>query len=483
MSQRRVWEARTGGGLHPDFQAYSQSIEEDTPFVAHDLAGSIAHVLGLRKAGLVSTAEARSLVDALQSLHREHEAGTFHLDPALEDLHMNIESRLTATLGEAGRRLHTGRSRNDQVATCITLYAREHLASLAQAAHALSNTLVIQARAHARTPWTARTHGQVAQPATLGFLLAAHAFRFHDVAMRTLAAFARVGESPLGCGAVAGSTLPLDPAFTAHRLGLRPPRNALLATGTRDTILEACQAAAQAGFAAASLAQDLLDLYHAGALKLPAGYTTGSSLMPQKRNPDALEMARGRGKAIQGDLAAVTAILAGLGLGYQRDFQLTKPHLTHSLGDATATLGLLAPMLEGAQFDAAVLGRDLAKPSIVATDVAEALVANGMPFRDAYSIVARAYALVESGQSLPAALAAGGLVPADLDAALAATQPDPARRASMGGPAPSRVLESLDALEAEAAATARAVSDAERAAETPFRLLSIPPQTLLEETP
>lgn len=473
------WQSRTGSGLHPDLLAYSQTVEEDKPFVIHDLAGSSAHVLGLNKAGLLSRAEAVALLAGLRSTASAHEAGTLTLDVALEDAHMNVEARLTSELGDVGRRLHTGRSRNDQVATCIVLYARAQLAAIAQAAHTLAQALAAQARANVRTSWVARTHGQPAQPGTLGFLLAAHALRTQDLSRKALAAFETIGESPLGCGAVAGSTLPLDPAFTAGLMGLRPPRNALLATGTRDAVVEACTLAAHAGLVAASLAQDLLDLFAAGALRLPAGYTTGSSLMPQKRNPDALELARGRGRSLHAPLAAVTGIVSGLGLGYQRDFQLTKPHLASALDGARTTLDLLAGMVPGMTWEPKALATDLAKPGIVATDVAEALVRTGIPFRSAYATVAQAFARVEKGESFAAALQAAGLEPHALDAALAALQPDPARRTTLGGPAPATVLASLEALDAAAHTVASQVAAAQAAAERPLSLLDPETESLL----
>ncbi|MFO1533682.1 MAG: argininosuccinate lyase, partial [Thermoplasmatota archaeon] len=442
------WQARTGSGLHPDLLAYSQTVDEDRPFVIHDLAGSSAHVLGLHKARLISRDDAAALLAGLRRLLAAHEAGTFALDVQLEDAHMNIEARLTAELGDVGRRVHSGRSRNDQVATCIVLYARDQLADIAQAANTLAAALAGMARAHARTAWVARTHGQAAQPASLGFLLAAHAHRFQDLARKAIAAFEAVGESPLGCGAVAGTTLPLDPAFTARLMGLRPPRNAILATGTRDAVLESCALAAHAGIVCAGLAQDLLDLFAAGALRLPEGFTTGSSLMPHKRNPDALELARGRGKSLLAPYVAAHGILAGMGLGYQRDFQLTKPHLVAALEGARTTIEILTGALQGATVDAKTLASDLGKPGVVATDVAEALVRAGIPFRTAYATVAQAFALVEKGTPFDQALARQGLEPHLLEAAVAALHPDPARRVALGGPAPETVLASLDAFDA-----------------------------------
>ncbi len=467
-----VWQARTGSGLHPDLLAYSQTIDEDRPFLVHDLAGSTAHVLGLRKAGLITKKEAEALIGGLRAILKAHEAGSFTLAVELEDLHMNIEARLTAELGDTGRKLHTGRSRNDQVATCIVLYARQNLAALAQAAYGLSEAMALQARAHAKTPWACRTHGQAAQPATLGFLLAGHAHRLQDFARKAIASFEQVGESPLGSGAVAGSTLPLDPAYTAQLMGLRPPRSALLATGTRDAVYDSCSVAAHAGVLIASLAQDLLDLFTSGALKLPAGYTTGSSLMPHKRNPDALELARGRGRALHAPLVAVTGILAGMGLGYQRDFQLTKPYLVQALRDSTSTLELLTPLVQGMTFDAKVLGAEMTKPGIVATDVAEALVRAGMPFRSAYGVVARAFALVEQGKSFADAIAVQALPPQALDLALAALHPDAGRRDTVGGPAPRRVLASLDLFDRAGTALRVQVAKAQTEAERPFLLLA-----------
>jgi len=204
VSQAPVWAARTGSTMDPALQAYSQSIGEDAPYVLHDLAGSIAHVAGLHAAGLVPAEEARALVGALQGLGAAWRQGRWTLDPALEDGHMNIESALGARLGAAAKRLHTGRSRNDQVAACLVLHARAGLLGLADSLQGLAAALAGHAEAHAATPWAARTHGQPAQPATLGFLLVAHALRLQDAAQAALDAAGTVSESPLGSGAVAG---------------------------------------------------------------------------------------------------------------------------------------------------------------------------------------------------------------------------------------------------------------------------------------
>ncbi|MHB8633200.1 MAG: argininosuccinate lyase [Thermoplasmatota archaeon] len=472
----RVWEARTGG-IRPELLAYSESVAEDTPFVRHDLSGSVAHVLGLHHVGLLEGPDAQALVEGLQTLAAESARGEFRLAPELEDLHMNIESRLGTLCGPVAARLHTGRSRNDQVATCMALYAREGLAELAAAAADVSHALLQKARSHHATPWAARTHGQPAQPATLGFLLAGHAWRLHDAALRVLAAFLQVGESPLGCGAVAGSTLPLEPAFTAALLGLRPPRNALLSTGGRDGVWEATTAAEVCGLAAASLAQDLLDLFGAKAIRIAPGFTTGSSLMPQKRNPDSLELARAQGKRLAALHGEAVALTAGLGLGYHRDFQATKPILTASLATATETLRLMALVVATVEPDPTILAQATHDAGLVATDVAEALVANGTPFRAAYDWVAKAYHEAERGTPVRDSLA-GALKGSDLERALT---PDPAKRDTLAGTAPRRVAESLDSLEVHLQLVSERAEQAQADAKTPFTLLSRPAATLVAE--
>ncbi len=434
-----TWQP-TPGAVDQDFLAYSETTKDDEPFLHADLAGTIAHVKGLHKAGLIGAHEEDALVTSLQDLAKHG----LVLDPALEDVHMNIECHLTDALGTTGKKVHTGRSRNDQVATAITLVARHGLAEAAQAATLLAEALAHQATQHMETPWTATTHGQGAQPATIGFLLAAHAFRIQDQAVELLAAFDKVGESPLGCGAVAGTTLPLYPAYTADLLGLRPPRNALLATGCRDTVTTTVNVAAATGQVIAGLCTDLLALFGQGALTLPAGTTTGSSLMPQKKNPDILELARGKSHALAGPAAAVAAVTTGLGLGYMRDLQVVKPHLTMALGDLTSTLRLLAATVPGMTFAATPWA-----PGITATDEAEALVAQGVPFRDAYHQVA-AKAQDPQAQWLA---------------------PDPARRASLGGPAPVQVREQIDALHASGSDLTEDCYYALQAAAKPFQLL------------
>ncbi|MGB1586451.1 MAG: argininosuccinate lyase [Thermoplasmatota archaeon] len=467
-----VWATRTGQDASESFLAYSETTQDDAPYLTHDIVGSIAHVIGLAHADLLTQGEATRLIQGLQDVPAD-----LPLNPALEDVHMNLETHLTATLGDVGKKLHTGRSRNDQVATCLVLHARQGLLAVATQAQAVAQALTEQAKRHQQTPWVATTHGQPAQPATLGFLLAAHAFRFQALAQQASHAFDTIGQSPLGAGAVAGSTLPLNPAFTAQILGLRAHRNALLSTGTRDTSITAIHVAGQAGFLAASLAQDLLQLFGNGHMQLPHGFTTGSSLMPQKRNPDALELIRGHGKTLAALPATAIGLASGLGLGYMRDLQAMKPIQTQALGQSTVTLQVLAQAIHGATLE--VPENVLEIPGITATDAAEALVAAGMPFRDAYQALAAAFQAVEQGATPEAALHGQDLPPAALESALAALKADPGRRATLGGPAPVQVALQVEQLHAAAAALAPILAAMQASVDQATTLAMTPAEELL----
>ncbi len=465
-----VWSARTGTGLDKAFQAFSSSIQEDAAFLQHDLIGSIAHVRGLAHAGLLTPEECNDLVNALQALLASSKDGSFTLDPDLEDVHMNIESAITAQLGDTGRKLHTGRSRNDQVATCIVLYAREHLATIAAGCSAVAKVLATQAELHASTPWVARTHGQPAQPATLGFLLSAHAWRFADAAQQILWTGRHISVSPLGSGAIAGSTLPLDPAYTADLMGLEPPMNALLGAGTRDVVTSVLQCTTKVAHCLSSLAEDLFGLASKGAVAFPSGLTTGSSLMPQKRNPDAIELVRGKARGLLGHEAAVHAIVLPLGLGYVRDLQVVKPHLVAACQDTHACLEIIHACIAGASFKAAVLAQDLALPGIGATDAAEALVAHGVPFRTAYHIVAAAHL---EGVDPTATIMACDAPEAAKMAAIAALQGDAMARDTLGGPAPVAVDASLRRLDGVLATLNTQIAAAQQSCKQAESLLEV----------
>lgn len=409
--------ARTGTTPSQLLQTLGNSTVEDQAFLPFDIQGSIAHVMGLRQVGLIENHQANTLIAALQAIPND-----WQLDPTLEDVHMNIEAQIHQQCGPVGKTIHTGRSRNDQVATCITLFVRHELLLVADNATKAITALQAQTKLNSNTAWIARTHGKPAQPATIAFLLHAHTTRL----IAFLSDVAHVLEqnrfSPLGSGAVAGSTLPLDPAFTASLLGLEPSPNALAATGTKDTSRRALDLTAFGGRLIADLAQDLLSA------STPATHhTTGSSLMPHKRNPDALELLRGHAQSLVGPAASVAAITSGLGLGYQRDLQATKPALL-----AICQLADLFALLTEVVTDSTFAPATLDDPGLLATDMAEALVADGVAFRDAYAAVAAVFQATESG--IPFAQAVENL-PCDVPIA------DPSKRITLGAPGNLPALE------------------------------------------
>ncbi len=476
-----VWQARTGTPPADPLIAYGETTTDDEPFVLLDLAGSIAHTLGLLHAGLITDDEALDLIDGLQALGTKAQAGELTLDPGLEDVHMNVEAQLKENIGPVADKLHTGRSRNDQVALDLVLYTRLGLVDLAGAALSVAGSLAETAHAHTTTPWVAKTHGQDAQPATLGLLLHAHAIRFQDLASLALDAADHLDESPLGSGAVAGSTLPLDPALTANLLGLAPPRNALLATSSRDGTIHATQLASLAGLAAASLATDLIELADDGSLSLPPAYTTGSSLMPHKRNPDALELVRAHGKGLSAPMVQVTSLVAGLGLGYHRDLQATKPCLTDSLTVAIETLGVLGGVVDGVSIDPTHVPSAWHEPSIRSTDAVEVLVQAGVPFRQAYGTLAGIFAQLEEGASLVEAIEASELTDDHAVLVHDALTGEPTARETLGGPGPVVLVDALEAFDEKQGTLEQACQRAHQETSAPLDLLEQPAKLLVAD--
>jgi argininosuccinate lyase len=472
----RVWEARTGTPPADEMLAYSQSVDEDEPLLAADLAGSVAHALGLLHAGLLEEAEALVLVEGLQSLADEADSGDLELDPELEDVHMNVEAALEQSVGDPAAKLHAGRSRNDQVALDQLIATRHSVAQVAGAAHELAAALAGQAKAHARTPWTMRTHGQPAQPATLGFLFHAHALRFSRDVDALLGVLDEHDTCPLGSAAGAGSTLPLQPAFVADLLGLSPPENALVAAGARDPALSAVHRLAELGHRLEDLAVDLLDLHARGLVEPPRAYTTGSSIMPHKVNPDALELARADGARLKAFPTTFEAAAGGQGLGYDRDLQRAQPPLLEALDTAESTTSVLASVVGGMDVDPE---GEPAPPGAATTDAVEALVEHGTPFRQAHQLVAEA--LADEGTDLEETLADAGVGPEALEAAADALSPDPGRRDTPAGPAPDRVREALADLEARLAGQADELARARHATASYEDLLAEPPKRLVHQ--
>jgi argininosuccinate lyase len=362
---------------------------------------------------------------------------------------MNVEALLTKAVGEPGKRLHTGRSRNDQVALDLRLLARERALACAEASLALHGTLLALAERHARDPMPGLTHLQRAMPVTLGHHLLARAAQLERDAHGFLAAFDAANRSPLGAGALAGSGLPIDRALPAQLLGFDGlVENSLDAVSDRDFLLQGCGAAAQCMVHLSGFAEELVlwATPEFGYLRLGDAVSTGSSLMPQKKNPDPLELLRAKAARVQGGLAALLGICSKLPLAYNRDLQETKPIFIAAMDLTARSLRVLDEVLRRSAFEPAAMARALEDGSAMATALAEHLVRAGVPFREAHEVVGR---LVRSAQErgLPlSALDAGQLSaahPALAGADALLRRPGPPEQGSRGGPSQAEVARLL----------------------------------------
>ncbi|HEY2728520.1 MAG TPA: argininosuccinate lyase [Polyangia bacterium] len=449
--------ARFSGAMDPAAAALNASIGFDRRLLRDDVRGSQAHARMLASVGLISAADAQAIVTGLDQVAGELERGERQLDAALEDVHMNVESRLIELVGEPARRLHTARSRNDQVATDLRLYARRSAIELVAAIDRARLALARRAREHADTLLPGYTHLQRAQVVTLGHHLLAYAEMLRRDRGRLLDAAKRAGQSPLGSGALAATGLPIDRAHTADALEFDgPTHNSLDAVSDRDFAAEIAFACALLGVHASRLGEELVlwSTTEFGFVRLGEGYCSGSSLMPQKRNPDIAELLRAKPARAIGDVVALLTISKGLTLAYNKDLQETQEPFYDAVETARQVLAVMPGLIEGLEFDTARMQAAAADPALGATDLAEELVRGGMPFRTAHEVVGK---LVRRAEERRVSL--GALDAADLAAIDAKLTPklldalDPARavaaRAVTGGPAPESVRRELDALEAE----------------------------------
>ena len=416
------------------------SLAVDRQLYPYDLAGSIAHVEMLGTVGILTAEEAGSLAHGLRKVHEEITADAFVWRDDLEDVHTNIEVRLTELLGPLGAKVHTARSRNDQIALDERLWLREAIRAVQEELLRLQSALLAHAEAHAETLLPGYTHLQRAQPVTLAHHLLAHFWRLARDCDRLTGCFQRANVSPLGAGALAGSTLPIDPAQVAHRLGFAAAfDNSLDAVSDRDHLAEFLFDLALLAVHLSGIGEELVLWASAefGFVKPTPELGSGSSLMPQKRNPDVAELARGKAARVQGDLVALLTALKSLPLAYNRDLQEDKPPVFDAAQQVLETLRALNLAIPALQFDTAAMATAASDPRMLATDLAEYLVGKGVPFREAHEIVGKALAANEriDGDALRAAHPKfGDDVDAVLDVRTAIR-----RRASPGGPAPSAV--------------------------------------------
>jgi len=439
------------------------SLSVDRELARCDLAGSVAHVTMLGHAGLLSPGEVTALHAGLRSIHREIANGSFPWRNDLEDVHTNIEHRLTEIAGPLGGKLHTGRSRNDQVALDERLYLRVAVAAVASSLIRVQELLVAKATEAATTPMPGYTHLQRAQPVTLGHLLLAHFWRFDRDLDRLFATVQRANVSPLGAGALAGSTLPIDPAYVAGLLGFdRVFENSMDAVSDRDPFVELVFDLALLAVHASALGEEvvLFATKEFGFLERTPELGSGSSLMPQKQNPDAAELVRGKSGRVIGDLVSLLTTLKGLPLTYDRDLQEDKAPAFDAVSTITGVLTAIAGLLPGLTFNPAKLRSAASDPELYATDLAERLVSEGTPFRSAHESVGKLYASgpVDTASvrvHLPAL--AGDM--SDL------FEPDAAleRRSSPGGPSPRAIAAQLTLARSRLAGRLDSLSSLDRA--------------------
>jgi argininosuccinate lyase len=449
--------ARFSGSMDEAAAALNSSVTFDRRLLLDDVRGSQAHARMLAAVGLISPQDAQAIVAGLDQVAKEFSEGGRTMDPKLEDVHMNVENRLIELIGDAGRRLHTARSRNDQVATDMRLYA---LAAASEMVAAIDRSRVVlcrRAREHTATLMPGYTHLQRAQAITLGHHLMAYAEMLKRDRGRFLDAAQRAAECPLGSGALAATSLPIKREMTAETLGFRgPTHNSLDAVSDRDFLAELAFACALLGVHLSRLGEELVlwSTTEFGFVRLGEGHCSGSSLMPQKRNPDIAELLRGKSGRLLGDLVALLTVCKGLALAYNKDLQETQEPFYDAIETTRLSLAVLPGLLAGLEFNAQRMKEAARDPALGATDLAEHLVREGVPFRRAHEIVG---SLVRHAESLGVSLAAvpesalAGIASELHPTCLQALNPNQAvaARTAVGGPAPSQVMHEVDRLAAE----------------------------------
>ncbi|MET0574796.1 MAG: argininosuccinate lyase [Mesorhizobium sp.] len=395
-----MWGGRFASGPAANMEAINASISFDKKLYAQDIAGSIAHSEMLAEQGIISTADQKQMAHGLNTILSEIEAGTFEFSTRLEDIHMNVEARLAELIGPAAGRLHTARSRNDQVAVDFRLWVKAEALRTAQALQKLIAAFLDKAEEHAETVMPGFTHMQTAQPVTFGHHAMAYVEMFSRDLSRVRDAIERMDESPLGAAALAGTGFPIDRHKTARALGFREPtRNSLDSVSDRDFALEFLSLAAICATHLSRLAEEIViwSTPQFGFVRLSDSYSTGSSIMPQKKNPDAAELIRAKTGRVNGHLIGLLTVMKGLPLTYSKDMQEDKEAVFDAAETLELMLAAMAGMVTDMSINAEAMKRAAGSGYATATDLADWLVREaGLPFREAHHVTGKAVALAEA---------------------------------------------------------------------------------------
>jgi argininosuccinate lyase len=445
------WSGRFDEPVAEIVKCYTASIPFDYRLAEHDIAGSRAHARMLAACNVITEQDLSDIERGMATILDEIRSGKFEWSLDLEDVHFNVEKRLTALVGDAGKRLHTGRSRNDQVATDVRLYTRAACDEIAKLLIALQKSFVALAEQHTDTIIPGFTHLQVAMPVTFGHHLMAYVEMFARDHERIVDCRKRVNRSPLGAAALAGTTFPIDREMTAKALGFAAVcRNSLDAVSDRDFAIEFLSAATLIMMHLSRMSEELI-LWMSprfGFIDIADRFCTGSSIMPQKKNPDVAELVRGKFARVQGHLVALTTLMKGQPLTYNKDNQEDKEPLFDTVDTLTQTLIIYADMIGGIRVKADRMRAAASEGFATATDLADYLVRKGVPFRDSHECVARAVKAAEvkgvdlSDLSLAELKAFSNVIEDDVFACLT-LEGSVAARAHVGGTAPARVREEI----------------------------------------
>ncbi len=448
---KKAWGGRFAERTDRRVETYTSSLPFDWRLYPYDVQGSIAYARALVKAGILSDAEGRQIVVGLEEIRKELDEGKLDRDPAHEDIHMYIEHRLVEKIGDVGGKLHTGRSRNEQVALDLRLYLKAEIGQIMGETCELQEALLDQAETHLDVVMPGYTHLQRAQP----ILWAHHLMAYVEMLGRDVARFkdclTRVTIMPLGSGALAGTAYPIDRAELAQELGFPAvARNSIDAVSDRDFALEFLAGASITMMHLSRLSDEIILWATAefAFVDLPEAFATGSSLMPQKKNPDVAELARGKTGRVFGDLIALLTTTKGLPLSYNRDLQEDKEPVFDAVDTLRGTLQVLAPLVQGLRVDAERMRRATEEGFLNATDAADYLVSKGLPFRQAHEVVGKIvrYCLDHHKQldqlSLEELLRYSSLFDEGFYHYIA-LEPSLRRRGNVGGTAPERVREAI----------------------------------------